>query len=450
MDLLNKKVLVCGMAKSGVSAAKFLKSKFANVIIQDIKKDFPDNILKELTELGINLFLGANPDKIISEQELIILSPGIPTDLPFLKKAKELNIPIWSEIELAYRFCPSQNIISITGTNGKTTTTSLVYEIVKSFCDNSVLVGNIGIPFTSKLYDITEDTLIVSELSSFQLENIEQFRPKVSAILNITPDHLDRHKTLENYICAKEQVFKNQLNSDYIVLNFDDEYCIKIKDKVNCTPIFFSRKTELENGVFIKYSKIFAKVNGLNNEVIDLKDIKILGDHNVENVLCAVAISIAINIPIQTIKNVISSFKGVVHRIEYVCTKNNVEFYNDSKATNPDAGIKGVLAMRRPTVLICGGYERPVDFNEWVKTFNGRVKFAVVIGQSADKIIETFINNDFHNFKKIETFESAINTAYEKSESGDCVLLSPACASYGMFNNFEERGDLFKKIILEQ
>ena len=443
------------MAKSGISSAKLLKNKGADVTIQDIKNIDSFSEIEEkienLRSLGIKFLLGENPDKTISEYQLIVVSPGVPSYLSFFQAASQFNIPILSEVELAYKLCPSENIIAITGTNGKTTTTSLVYEIMKNFSIHTELVGNIGIPFTSKVNALKKESIIVSELSSFQLEFVHEFRPKVSAVLNITPDHLDRHKTFENYCLAKENIFKNQLQSDFTVLNFDCDFCRNMKERSDGMSIFFSAKTILKNGVFVKDNSVVAKIRELNidSEIININKIRILGSHNIENVLCSIAISLAMKVPIPIIESTISLFTAVPHRIEYVCTKNNIEFYNDSKATNPDAAIKGILAMKRPIVLICGGSDKSSDFDEWVKMFRGKVKFAIVIGQCADKMIKTFNDNNFHTFNEAETFEEAINLAYMNSIEGDCVLLSPSCASYGMFNNFEERGDLFKKIVKE-
>lgn len=447
MDYRNKKVLVSGIAKSGISAAILLKKLGADVIIQDIKQaenlgDEPEKLAK----LGIKLYLGKNPDDIVENQDLIIVSPGIPCDLPFIKKAESLNIPVWSEVELAYTLCNCP-VIAVTGTNGKTTTTALIGEIVKNYISTSEIVGNIGIPFTEKVLNLKENSYVIAEISSFQLEKINTFKPKISTVLNITPDHLNRHKTIENYIAAKERIFENQDKNDYLILNFDDEACRKMKEKAKSNVIFFSRQTKLNYGVFADETSIYIKMDGYDDKIIDIDEMKILGGHNVENAMAAIAVSACAGIPIDIIKKTLKEFKAVAHRIEYVTTINDIEFYNDSKGTNPDAAIKSIEAMKRPIVLIGGGYNKGSDFSQWVKTFEGKVKHLVVIGEVSDLIIETAKAYNFNNFDKVNTLKDAVELCYSKAEPGDCVLLSPACASWDMFDNYEQRGDLFKEFV---
>lgn len=447
MDFKDKKVLVSGVAKSGISAAYLLKKLGANVTIQDAKtEDKLGNVVTELKNNGITLFLGANPDDIIEDMDILVMSPGVPTDLPFVNKARENNIPVIGEIELAYMFCKSP-IIGITGTNGKTTTTTLVGDICKAYYNNTFVVGNIGNPFADITLDTTNDGAVVAELSSFQLETIKEFTPKVSAVLNITPDHLNRHHTLENYIAAKERVFENQTADDYCILNYNDETTKAMANKTKAKVIFFSLNNSLEEGIYSDDKSIYIKALGYDQKVVDIDELKILGGHNVENAMAAIGCSIALGVPMDIVVKVLKAFTAVEHRIEYVTTVNDIEFYNDSKGTNPDASIKAVEAMKRPICIIAGGYDKGSDFTEWIDTFKGRVKFVAVIGAVKDKIVDTLNKADFTNYKTADTFEEAIDLCYENAEKGDCVLLSPACASWDMFKSYEQRGEIFKDYV---
>lgn len=374
------------------------------------------------------------------------MSPGVPTDLPFVNKARENNIPVIGEIELAYMFCKSP-IIGITGTNGKTTTTTLVGDICKAYYNNTFVVGNIGNPFADITLDTTNDGAVVAELSSFQLETIKEFTPKVSAVLNITPDHLNRHHTLENYIAAKERVFENQTADDYCILNYNDETTKAMANKTKAKVIFFSLNNSLEEGIYSDDKSIYIKALGYDQKVVDIDELKILGGHNVENAMAAIGCSIALGVPMDIVVKVLKAFTAVEHRIEYVTTVNDIEFYNDSKGTNPDASIKAVEAMKRPICIIAGGYDKGSDFTEWIDTFKGRVKFVAVIGAVKDKIVDTLNKADFTNYKTADTFEEAIDLCYENAEKGDCVLLSPACASWDMFKSYEQRGEIFKDYV---
>jgi len=443
----NKNILVCGMAKSGISAAFLLKEKGANVTLQDLKNKEDLGDVSYIEEKGIALYLGKNPDDIIEEQDVVVLSPGIPCDLSFVKKAYALGKEVTGEIEVGYNFCPCP-VAAITGTNGKTTTTTLTGEIFKAFC-NTAVVGNIGIPYTGEVDKLDKDSYAVLEASSFQLETIKNFKAHIAAVLNITPDHLNRHKTLETYIAMKERVFENQTEEDFLILNYEDDTCRDMKNRTKGRVFFFSSATELEEGIFLKDGNIIVKWDGLNETVINIKDIKILGVHNYENVMAAVAVALCAGIPLKTIVDVVKEFKGVEHRIEYCGSPNGVDYYNDSKGTNTDASIKAVMSMVKPIVLIGGGYDKKADYTDWIKTFEGRVKHIVLIGQTAEDIKKCCIENGFDKITMCDTFEDAVKTCAEKADKGDCVLLSPACASWGMFDNYEQRGDLFKKLVRE-
>lgn len=447
MDFKDKKVLVSGIAKSGISAAGLLKKLGADVTVQDAKtEDKLGDVTDELRSLGFNLYLGANPDAIIEDMDILVMSPGVPTDLPFVNKAREKNIPVIGEIELAYMFCKSP-VIGITGTNGKTTTTTLAGDICKAYFENTFVVGNIGNPFADITFETKEDGVVVAELSSFQLETINEFKPKVSAVLNITPDHLNRHHTLENYIAAKERVFENQDESDFCILNYNDEITRKMADKTKADVIFFSLGGKITEGIYSDEKSIYINALGYNEKVVDIDELKILGGHNVENAMAAIGCCAAIGVPLDIIRKVLKEFTAVEHRIEYVRTINDIEFYNDSKGTNPDASIKAVEAMKRPICIIAGGYDKGSDFTEWIDTFKGRVKFVAVIGAVKDKITATLDKAGFTNYKTADTFEEAIDLCYKNAVPGDCVLLSPACASWDMFKSYEQRGEIFKEYV---
>ena len=447
--MFNKKVLVAGGGKSGICAANLLVRNGEHVILFDENKDMEPDKLSDKLEAGsynVEIHIGELTDDIIDECELMVISPGIPTDAPFALKVKEKGLPVWSEIELAYRYEKGQ-IAAITGTNGKTTTTTLVGEIMKAYNDDTYVVGNIGIPYTSLCDKTTEQSLTVAEISSFQLETIVDFRPHVSAILNITPDHLNRHYTFENYANCKLDITKNQGEGDYTVINYDDPETMKLVDKIPCKVIYFSRKEMLDEGVFVKDGDIVIRENGEEKRVLSLKDIKLLGTHNTENVLAAVAISYYMGVPIDIIEKICTAFQGVEHRIEYVRTVKGVPYYNDSKGTNPDAAIKGIEAMTRTTLLIGGGYDKHSTYDEWIDAFNAKVKYLVLIGETAEKIALCAKQHGFNNIVFMDTLEDAVNFCYANAKPNDAVLLSPACASWDMFKSYEQRGDLFKQYV---
>ena len=445
MEYNGKKALVCGMAKSGIAAAKLLKRLGAEVTLQDMKKreDIAADVLN-LENEGIVLYTGANPDDIACEQDIIVLSPGIPCDLPFITAAEAAGVSVISEVELAYTLtkCP---ITAITGTNGKTTTTTLTGEIMKAVYGNTAVVGTIGIPYSEEVERLTEKDWVVAEISSFQMEKANEFKPHISAVLNITPDHLNRHKTMEVYIAMKERVFEKQTAEDFCVLNYGDEACRKMADKTAAKVFFFSSSEKLEEGIYLDGENIEVRWNGIHETLINVNDLQILGVHNHENVMAAAAMAICANIPLDTIRSVLRSFAGVEHRIEYVATVDGVDYYNDSKGTNVDASIRAVLAMKKPIVLIGGGYDKGGSFDEWTQLFPGRVKHLVLIGVTAPQVRASAEKFGFTAISDCDTFKEAVDLCREKAEDGDCVLLSPACASWGMFDNYEQRGNMFKE-----
>lgn len=445
MEYNGKKALVCGMARSGIAAAKLLNRLGARVTLQDMKKR--EEISADVLALegeGIVLYTGANPDEIACAQDLIVLSPGIPCDLPFIAAAENAGIEVISEVELAYRLTPCP-ITAITGTNGKTTTTTLTGEIMKTAYSGTAVVGNIGVPYSEEVERLTEKDWVVAEISSFQMEKAKEFHPHISAVLNITPDHLNRHKTMDVYIAMKERVFAKQTAEDFCILNHGDEACRKMADKTAAKVFFFDSSETLAEGIYLNGDAIEVRWGAINETLIHVDELQILGVHNYENVMAAAAMGICAGIALDTIRTVLKEFAGVAHRIEYVATVDGVDYYNDSKGTNVDASIRAVLAMKKPIVLIGGGYDKGSSFDEWTKLFPGRVKHLVLIGVTAPKVRASAEKFGFTAISDCETFEEAVDLCREKAEDGDCVLLSPACASWGMFDNYEQRGDMFKE-----
>ena len=447
MKLEESTVLVVGTGKSGISAAELLMEKGIRPILFDGNKDLnTEKLYTNAPSLkGLPLVLGELSEEMAAAIDVAVLSPGVPTDLPWIEDLKKRGCRLWGEIELGYYFGRGR-IIGITGTNGKTTTTTLVGDIMKNCFDDVHVVGNIGIPYTSEASQTTDDSVTVIEISSFQLETIHDFRPQVSAILNITPDHLNRHHTMENYIAAKEDITRNQTADGYCILNYEDEVLRAFAEKCPAKVVFFSSKRRLEEGFYYEDGVIYYAHDGLTEKVIAVDELNILGRHNYENVMAAAGMAISFGVPMEKIVETLRVFQAVEHRIEYVCEKRGVRFYNDSKGTNPDAAIQGIRAMNRPTMLIGGGYDKQSEYDEWIEAFDGKVKELVLIGQTADKIEACAHAHGFRNTVKFETFEEAIHYCYDHAVSGDAVLLSPACASWGMFPNYEERGRIFKEI----
>ncbi len=451
--MFGKKVLVAGCGGSGVCATKLLLEKGEKVILFDENKEnkhTESSVIEKLGDIAnkenLQILLGQLEDEVIAQISIMVISPGIPVDCAFALKVKENNIPIWSEIELAYYY-EQGTVVAITGTNGKTTTTSLVGEIMKAYKPESYVVGNIGIPYTQQVVKTTKESITVAEVSSFQLETIIDFKPHVAAILNVTPDHLNRHYTFENYASCKADVSKNQTAEDYIVVNYDDPETMKLVDRLPGKVVYFSRLTILDEGVYVKDGSIFVKDKEKEIKVLNLSDIQILGNHNVENVLAAVGIAYYMGVPVELIEKVCTEFKGVAHRIEYVRTVNGVEYYNDSKGTNPDAAIKGIQAMKSATYLIGGGYDKKSSYHEWIDSFDGKVKKLVLLGQTAKDIDKCARSRGFVDTVFVESLEEAVKYCHQQAKDGECVLLSPACASWGMFDNYEQRGDMFKEYV---
>lgn len=448
----NKRVVVAGAGKSGIAAARLLLERGAEVIVFDQKEQ--TNKLEVLHKLGdydkAGVVIGKLDDTLLDTVDLMVISPGISAEAPFTEAFRKRSIPIWSEIELAYQ-CTKGRLAAITGTNGKTTTTALAGAICRLHCLNTgakaFTVGNIGIPFTEIAGTTADDSMVIAEISSFQLETIIDFRPQVSAVLNVTPDHLDRHHTFECYRDTKQKIAMNQTSDQFCVLNYDDKETREMGKHISARPVYFSRLEDLEEGVCLKGSQIVLREHGTEYPVLTVEEMKLLGNHNVENYMAAIAITYYMGVPIAVIRQGCMEFQGVEHRIEFVKEVKGVRYYNDSKGTNPDAAIKGIQAMNRPTLLIGGGFDKQVPFDEWIESFDGKVRYLVLIGQTAKTIAETAKRHGFEAVILEENLEQAVQRCYELAVEGDAVLLSPACASWGQFDNYEQRGNQFKELV---
>ncbi len=447
MILGGKSVLVVGLATSGIPTVKTLVQQGAKVTVNDVKNEEQlHEIVDLLGKVGVDYILGRHPEDV-SQFDLIVLSPGVPTDISFILKAKENGIPVIGELELAYRLCQGR-FIAITGTNGKTTTTALTGEIFKNAQKETYVVGNIGVAAVSKALEASKEAILVTEVSSFQLESIVMFKPHIAAILNITPDHLNRHKTMENYIAAKANVFKNQEATDYIVLNADNEETYALAGQMKSEIIFFSRKQYFDQGAFVVDENIVVKEKGKDYMVVcGAKELNIPGNHNLENALAATAIAFWAGIDIEIIASTLRAFKGVEHRTEVVGEIQGIRFINDSKGTNPDASIAAIKGMETPIVLIGGGMDKGSEFDELIQTFEGKVKHMVLLGETADKMRMTGEKLGFDSCTIVRTMDEAVVMAYKLASRGDTVLLSPACASWDMYKSYEHRGKHFKECV---
>ena len=444
--LKEKKILIIGGGISGIWAAKLLEQVGLVPLLYDGNKALEEEKIRARLGEGsrTKILLGDLPEEVQKETDLVVLSPGVPVDLPLVKDMRAAGKVIWGEVELAYHFAKGR-IAAITGTNGKTTTTSLVGEIFRDYFKDVYVVGNIGNAYTKEALSMTEDSVTAAEISSFQLETIENFHPQVSAILNITPDHLNRHHTMECYIKTKERIALNQGQKDTCVLNYDDEITRKFGEQTRASVLYFSRKHILDQGVYLKGDAVIYSDGSTRRKICETGELKLLGTHNYENVMAAAAIAIAMGVPLEQIRRTVIRFRAVEHRIEFVEEINGVAYYNDSKGTNTDAAIKAVEAMTRPTVLIGGGYDKEVEFDKWVETFEGRVRWLVLLGATAEKIAAAARKHGFTNILFAEDLKEAVTLCAEKARPGDAVLLSPACASWGMFDNYEQRGRMFKE-----
>lgn len=447
MDFTDKRVLVVGTGVSGVAAIRLLAAKGAKpVVLEGNEKADREQIRAKIPEsITYDLIIGNLPEEVMDTLDLAVLSPGVPTDLPFVIKLQDKKISVWGEIELAY-VCGKGRLAAITGTNGKTTTTALTGAIMREYYDSVFVVGNIGLPYTEYALEMKDSSVTVAEVSSFQLETIHSFRPEVSAILNITPDHLNRHHTMQCYIDTKARIAENQTKDQICVLNYEDSELKKLADKIPADIFWFSSARPLERGIWLDGEDIIYK-DTEEIKICTIHDMQLLGVHNYENVMAAVAITMHMGVPVECIRKAIAEFKAVEHRIEFVREVHGVRYYNDSKGTNPDAAIKAVQAMVTPTVVIGGGYDKQSSYEEWIDSFGDTVKCLVLLGATADKIEATARKAGFTNIIRVASLEEAVKVSAAQAQSGEAVLLSPACASWDMFKSYEQRGTLFKEYV---
>lgn len=449
MDVNNKRVLVVGLGKSGVASALFLKAKGARVTVSDTK---PQDQLKDeipvLLDQGIAVETGGHGERTFRGQDLIVVSPGVPTDSPLLLQARALGEKVIGEIELAAQFFPGR-IVAITGSNGKTTTTTLAGEIVTAGGYRTAVGGNIGTPAISLVEGATAETTAVLEVSSFQLETIQTFHPRIAVVLNVTPDHLDRHRTFVAYVDAKGRIFENQQPEDFAVINADDLTCVELAARTRAQVFWFSRTREVKQGAFVHEGRIFFRDHSGQREIALVSEIPLKGAHNVENVLAAVCVGALLRCAPDRIRNAVRDFKAVEHRLEHVATIHGVEYYNDSKATNVDATIKALESFPSNIHLILGGKDKGSDYTVLNELLRARVKRVYTIGGAAAKIESQIVSSKGGGpeIDHAETLETAIRHAAESATPGDVVLLAPACASFDQFRNYEHRGKIFKAAV---
>ena len=453
MDLKGKKVLVYGTGRSGIGAANLLTEAGALPVLYDEKEDISVGELKSklVHPEQAEIIAGQLADEVIGSLDLAVLSPGVPCDIPNVLRLKEAGVKVTGELELGYQ-TGKGNVLAITGTNGKTTTTTLLGEIMKAYSPDVFVVGNIGNAYTGAALQTTEKSWVVAEVSSFQLETIHEFHPMVSAILNITEDHLNRHHTMEEYIRVKEMITLNQTASDVCVLNYEDDVLRAFGEKCPAKVFWFSSARELPEGMFLDGSSVCMRWNGEDRVLFDTEELMLIGTHNYENVMAACAMAYSAGVPLETITDVCRKFRPVAHRIEFIAEKNGVAWYNDSKGTNPDAAIKGILAMKRPTYLIAGGYDKKSDYSDWIRSFGGKVAKLVLEGATRYDIRDTALRCGFpkSDIVIVETMNEAMDYCRDHAEPGSAVLLSPACASWGEFPNYEVRGDKFREYVEEK
>ncbi len=443
-----EKYLIVGAGRSGICSANMLHQLGKAFVIYDSKTDLDiDSVIERLDKKeNVQFILGDITEKDLLDISVCVVSPGVSLETPVMAAVIAKGIPVWSEIELAYRY-DKGGVIGITGTNGKTTTTALTYEIVKAWNKDTLLVGNIEIPYTGLALTSKEKGATVAEISSFQLETMLTFKPKVSAILNITPDHLDRHKTMENYENVKKSIAKNQDENDFCVLNFEDSVLREFGKTLKCKPVFFSSQRKLDDGLYYEDGGIYIAEKGESTLFIRTEETNLVGLHNYENIMAATAITMSFGVPLDTIREAVRRFTAVEHRIEFVCEKKGVKYYNDSKGTNTDAAIKAIDAMPSKTVLIAGGYDKKSEYDEWVSRFPEKVRKLILIGQTKENIAAACDKIGFSDYCFAESLEQAVTLSAEAAQEGDCCLLSPACASWGMFKNYQQRGTMFKELV---
>ena len=444
-----KKVSVLGMGRSGLEVAKFFKDRGISVFVSDsASADKLKNITDVLDGLSIEYEAGRHSDKVWDGTDLVVISPGIPLHIPIVKLIKGKSIPIISELELAYNVSKAP-FIAITGTNGKSTTTTMIGEFLTAFGVGVVLGGNIGVPLVKKVYNAGKDDVIVAEVSSFQLETTRNFNPSISLILNISSDHLNRHGTMENYLSLKSRIFENHSKGDKLILNYDDPAIRELSDKAKGEVYFFSSRSSVEKGIYSDGNKIFYK-NGISESTVcDVKDIPLPGEHNLQNTMAAMLAALLYGAGEDVLRDSLLKFKGLKHRMEYVETVKDVTFIDDSKGTNPDAVIAAINSFKEPLILIAGGVDKDMDFSELCRVIASRVKGLVLIGTTAERLEKLCRENGLSHILRANSIDDAVGKSFSMAEPGDTVLLSPAGASFDMFKNAEDRGDKFVQAVFK-
>lgn len=446
-EFANKKIVVLGAGISGISVARILQQLGASVVVSDAKpiEQFEQDFT-ELQASGVGLALGKQNEELLDGIDYLVMSPGISIYIPLVSVARKRGISVISEVEVAYRLSEAP-MIAITGTNGKTTTTTMVGEMLKTTGRQIGVGGNIGAALSEQALEVRSDGFVVAEISSFQLEGVTRFRPRIAVILNLTPDHLDRHRTMEVYQQMKEQVFSRQQASDYLVLNYDDIAVRGMAKRALGKVVYFSRQQLLDEGIYVENGKIRLNLDGKKTDICAVNDIKIKGGHNVENALAACAVAYIVGVRPDAITKVLKTFSGVEHRMEPVAEIAGVEYYNDSKATNPESSIKALEAFEGRIILIAGGRDKNTDLTEFMKLAKERVDHMILLGEAKQRFVEAAAQQGVKNIHKVATFGEAVTLAHKLAQPPQVVVLSPACASYDMFNNYEERGKAFKDLV---
>jgi UDP-N-acetylmuramoylalanine--D-glutamate ligase len=449
MEFRGKKILVLGAGISGLAVAQLLQQIGAQVTLSDSKSGETINQdVSKLQQAGVRLALGCQDETLLFGVDLVVVSPGISINIPLIKAAEGKAIKVVSEIEVAYHLCRA-SIIAITGTNGKTTTTTLLGEMLKTTGRDVVVGGNIGQALSQEVAGVADTGIVVAEISSFQLEGVKEFHPHIVAILNITPDHLDRHGSMEGYIAMKERIFANQTDSDYAILNYDDSTVRNMAAKVASKVMFFSRLAKLPEGIFVQAGMIKICWQGNTVDVCCIDDMQIRGSHNVENALAACGAAFLAGVKVADMATTLQKFAGVEHRIEPVATIRQVAYYNDSKATNPESAIKALEAFPGHIILIAGGRDKNTNLEEFISLVKERVDHLILLGEAQERFGAMAKQYGVCNIHYVDSLQAAVQLAHRIAQVPQVVLLSPACASYDMFANYEERGKRFKELVNE-
>ncbi|WP_059363131.1 UDP-N-acetylmuramoyl-L-alanine--D-glutamate ligase [Veillonella tobetsuensis] len=449
MDYGEKNILVLGAGSSGIGAAWVLAQLHANVVLNDYKPvEFESSTRKKLDDAGVTIITGRQDNSLLNGVDRIVISPGIALSIPIVQEAFNRHIEVVSEVELAYDVCKSP-ILGVTGTNGKTTTTTLLTQVMESTGLPIKVGGNIGDSLSEAAFNMPEGGYLIAELSSYQLETIKSFCPLGAIVLNVTPDHLARHKTMENYAAAKARIFMNQNAENFVVLNDDDPIVAAMKKDVHSKILSISQHHKVECGAYFEGNTCYAVLNGNVIFVIDTEQIHIKGAHNIENILSVIALTYALGVDVERIKRTIENFHGVEHRLERVTTIHDVTFYNDSKATNTDSVVKALDAFDKPVILLAGGHDKMTPLEDFMNVVKKNTKEVIFMGEAAERFESVATKVGVTNIHRAQSMKEAVELGYKLAEPSDIVLLSPACSSFDWYSCFEERGDDFKKCVKE-